>query len=637
MVKISAFIIAKNEETGIGEALKSLVSFCDEIIVVDTGSTDKTKEKAFEYTDKVFDFEWIDDFAAARNFALSKCTGDWIVWMDADDEIPINMQVKIRNLINSAPLSVAGFFVTYRYSAQKDQLLPRIFRNGTGLEFIMPVHEYLDIPESLLAGFKTETEIEIVHRKEGVENKNTMERNISILKKAITAGESKSGIENDEIEHLGFFLGRDLLNAKDFQAAEAVFSGLAAAGSVSDKSFRYNIRLHLGRALAGQKKYIEALKAFELAVTEDTRFNEPLIESADIYLYSLGKPDKAKVLYERSLTITKPVSTFGINPSNYHAYPAKQLGKIAELKKPAMLICGYYGMQNIGDELMLAALIQKYRPAYRIIAASYNPVSTRKIHNVESVAHRHEHFNLALQQCQIVIIGGGTLFHDQGMKDNTNVEYYCSIIDTARREGKKIHLEGVGVDKIHLRENRELIKKSIPYCEKIEVRDSQSRDNLVECGIEESSIVVGRDLVFDLKISEFKLGDGKGKIKKRVGINLCPPLKDNPSKLMVPVEEKLLPFLEENRDKYEFVFIPGSPEDLKYIDYFRVKIGLELNVFQPDAVNFIGGYLKIISSCDYLIASRYHMILLGRILNVPTTAISYSEKTDRLTALQQSL
>ncbi len=117
---------------------------------------------------------------------------------------------------------------------------------------------------------------------------------------------------------------------------------------------------------------------------------------------------------------------------------------------------------------------------------------------------------------------------------------------------------------------------------------------------------------------------------------MCPPLMDNPSKLMVPVEEKLLPFLEENRDKYEFVFIPGSPEDLKYIDYFRVKIGLELNVFQPDAENFIGGYLKIIASCDYLIASRYHFILLGRILNVPTSAISYSEKTDRLTVFQQS-
>ncbi len=459
MVKISAFIIAKNEETGIGEALKSLVSFCDEIIVVDTGSTDRTKEKAFEFTDKVFDFEWIDDFAAARNFALSKCTGDWIIWLDADDRIAPAMQAEIKKLISRAEKEHDGFFIKYSYSKAKSLLVPRIFRNGSGLKFKMPVHEYLDIPENLLARFKTEPGIEIVHLKEGTENEKTMDRNISILKKAIKAGESKSGGEHGEIEHLKFFLGRDLLNAKDFKAAGAVFSGLAAEVSVSDKSFRYNIRLHLGRALAGQKKYKEALKAFELAAAEDTRFNEPLIESADIYLYRLGKPEDAKDLYSRALTITKPVSTFGINPANYHAYPAKQLEKIAALKKPAMLICGYYGRQNIGDELMLAALIQKYRPAYRIIVASYDPVSTRKIHNVESVAHRHDHFNLALQQCQIVLIGGGTLFHDQGMKENTNVAYYCSIIKEALRAGKKIHLEGVGVDKIHLRTNRDLIKK----------------------------------------------------------------------------------------------------------------------------------------------------------------------------------
>ncbi|HRY91130.1 MAG TPA: glycosyltransferase, partial [Candidatus Gracilibacteria bacterium] len=81
MPKISAFIIARNEQDNIARALKSLLSFCDEIILVDTGSTDKTKEIALNYTDKIFDFKWVDDFSAARNFALSKCTGDWIIYL----------------------------------------------------------------------------------------------------------------------------------------------------------------------------------------------------------------------------------------------------------------------------------------------------------------------------------------------------------------------------------------------------------------------------------------------------------------------------------------------------------------------------------------------------------------------------
>ena len=60
MATVSGFIIAKNEETKIGRALKSLVAFCDEIIVVDSGSTDRTKEIVLQYTDKIFDFAYID-------------------------------------------------------------------------------------------------------------------------------------------------------------------------------------------------------------------------------------------------------------------------------------------------------------------------------------------------------------------------------------------------------------------------------------------------------------------------------------------------------------------------------------------------------------------------------------------------
>lgn len=85
-MKISAVLIVKNEEDILANALESVKDF-DEIIVVDTGSTDRTKEIASRYTDKIFDFPWIDDFSAARNFAIDKSTSDWCFSIDADHEL----------------------------------------------------------------------------------------------------------------------------------------------------------------------------------------------------------------------------------------------------------------------------------------------------------------------------------------------------------------------------------------------------------------------------------------------------------------------------------------------------------------------------------------------------------------------
>lgn len=82
---ISVCIIMKNEEKNIEECLKRIQPFGFEIVVVDTGSTDKSKEIALKYTDRVFDFKWIDDFSAARNFAAEKAQNEFIFALDCDE------------------------------------------------------------------------------------------------------------------------------------------------------------------------------------------------------------------------------------------------------------------------------------------------------------------------------------------------------------------------------------------------------------------------------------------------------------------------------------------------------------------------------------------------------------------------
>ena len=88
-------MIVKNEEKFLQRCLDSVD--VDEIIVVDTGSTDKTKEIARNYTGKVYDFKWVDDFSKARNFSISKATKEWILVLDADEVID-NMK-KIKEVI----------------------------------------------------------------------------------------------------------------------------------------------------------------------------------------------------------------------------------------------------------------------------------------------------------------------------------------------------------------------------------------------------------------------------------------------------------------------------------------------------------------------------------------------------------
>ena len=85
MIEISLCMIVKNEEKVLARCLDSIADLMEEIIIVDTGSTDDTKKIAAKYTEHIYDFEWIDDFSAARNFSFSKATKDYIYVADADE------------------------------------------------------------------------------------------------------------------------------------------------------------------------------------------------------------------------------------------------------------------------------------------------------------------------------------------------------------------------------------------------------------------------------------------------------------------------------------------------------------------------------------------------------------------------
>lgn len=186
-MEISLCLIVKNEEDVLGRCLESAKDFADEIIVVDTGSTDKTKDIARQFTDKVYDFEWIDDFSAARNFVFSKATKDYQMWLDADDVVPERSVNEIKELKKT--LSDEVEIVTMRYVLSFDEkgnpsyhsTRERLFKRSKNYQWIDPVHECIP-----LIGNLHYTNIEIWHKKTKFEELST--RNIDIYKNLENSG-----------------------------------------------------------------------------------------------------------------------------------------------------------------------------------------------------------------------------------------------------------------------------------------------------------------------------------------------------------------------------------------------------------------------------------------------------------------
>lgn len=89
MPTISLCMIVKNEERNLRRCLQSVKNYVTEIVIVDTGSTDQTRAIAQSFGAQLYDFIWTDNFADARNFSLEHSSGDWILWMDADEELCI--------------------------------------------------------------------------------------------------------------------------------------------------------------------------------------------------------------------------------------------------------------------------------------------------------------------------------------------------------------------------------------------------------------------------------------------------------------------------------------------------------------------------------------------------------------------
>jgi len=289
-MEISLCLIVKNEEDVLGRCLESAKYFADEIIIVDTGSTDKTKEIAKQFTDKIYDFEWINDFSAARNFAFSKATKDYQMWLDADDVVPKKSANEINGLKKTLNADIE--IVTMKYVLSFDEngnstyysTRERLFKRNKNYQWIEPVHECIP-----LIGSIQYTDIEIWHKKMKFEELST--RNIDIYKALEDSGKEFSarqlyyygrelrdhGKTEDAIIYYEKFLKSGLGWFEDVITCSSDLAVLYKNNGQRDKilptllkSFEYDIPrpqicCELGYYYKEENNYNQAFKWFDLA------------------------------------------------------------------------------------------------------------------------------------------------------------------------------------------------------------------------------------------------------------------------------------------------------------------------------------------------------------------------------------
>ncbi|TDF92556.1 glycosyltransferase [Paenibacillus piri] len=189
MVTVSLCMIVKNEEDTIGQCLSSVAEAVDEIVIVDTGSTDRTESIVRTFTDNVFHFKWIDHFAAARNFAFRQATKDYILWLDADDILKEEDCSKLIALKQELDPSVDSVSMFYNYAFDEfGNPITRFRRNRLvkrekQFQWFGAIHEYLDV-----SGHIINSDITVTHCR--IHNKS--DRNLKIFQSMLLRGEKFS-------------------------------------------------------------------------------------------------------------------------------------------------------------------------------------------------------------------------------------------------------------------------------------------------------------------------------------------------------------------------------------------------------------------------------------------------------------
>lgn len=265
MESISLCMIVRDEEAVLARSLESASVFADELIIVDTGSADGTKEIAARYTNQIYDYKWHDDFAAARNYAYSFAKYDYIMWLDADDVIDTQAVRDI--LLLKENLTDETDVVSFLYGSQPEEqfmrgndflMRDRLIKRSLNAKWLYPVHE--SIP--MLPEYKIMNAAHIVvrHHKEKINDKR---RNIRIMDKMAESG-AKFDVNNR------YYYCRELYFDKRYEESLNEYNNIKESGHAA---LMLDALPYAIWGLKDQKRYEDALRllldVLEFAVPDE--------------------------------------------------------------------------------------------------------------------------------------------------------------------------------------------------------------------------------------------------------------------------------------------------------------------------------------------------------------------------------
>lgn len=328
---LSIVLIVKNEEKNLSRCLDSIRGLGDELVIVDTGSTDKTVEIAKSYTDKVYYFTWVKDFSKARNFSFSKCTNPWIMWLDADDVLhqkDIDLIKRDFERIKNN-LGISYVLMNYHYTvvvhpeagikgwSENDTptatlLRERIIRKDKAV-WVGRCHEH--IPVDFLQSVNIDAAV--WHMRTFDDMKADFQRNIELMKLEIQENPSDRNY---------FYLAQELLDSGKQQ--DALESYAKAYDITQHLDIKFQSAYKVAICFKNLDKTDESIEWFLKAIKEQVDYREPFIELAALYFFKKKDFKKAAQWVESALNISQPSHPFmAIQKSYYSWLPHDLLSK----------------------------------------------------------------------------------------------------------------------------------------------------------------------------------------------------------------------------------------------------------------------------------------------------------------------
>ena len=379
-------IIVKNEEKNLPQCLASVKNVVDEIVVLDTGSTDRTPEIAQEFGAKVHYFEWCNDFAAARNESLKYVTGDWVLVLDADEYLSPKIAPHIRQAIQSDRYILINL-IREEIGAQQSpySLISRLFRNHPEIKFSRPYHAIVDDSISEILAKESHwqiaslSEIAILHegyQKGEITSKNKLERAKAAMESFI--------IDYPNDAYVCSKLGALYLEVGEIEKAmELLFRGLQ--DSEVDKTVLYELHYHLGIAYRQKQEKEMAKRHYQIGTELNIlpKLKLGAYNNLGSLLKEEGDLEKAKTNYEIALQID---SNFTVGHYN-RGMVLKEMGwfteAIASYQKAIQLDANYAeAYQNLGVVLLKVGQVPESLEAFGkaiSLHEKYNPIEAKRI------------------------------------------------------------------------------------------------------------------------------------------------------------------------------------------------------------------------------------------------------------------